>query len=105
MNQLLLAGIAVAVLTVIVRGYRMWWQRRPTRGSAWTVGRAPVRGGVRGLHPAAIAGVAVTAVVVGWFLPLFGLSLAAFVVVDAVVGAVTRRRAAKRSANPLPTEP
>ena len=104
-NQLLLAGIAVAVLTVIVRGYRMWWQRRPTRGSAWAVGRAPVRGGVRGLHPAAIAGVAVTAVAVGWFLPLFGLSLAAFVVVDAVVGAVTRRRAAKRLANPLPTEP
>jgi uncharacterized iron-regulated membrane protein len=92
LNQLLLLGVAVGLLTVIVRGYRMWWQRRPTRGSGLAVGRPPVRGGVRRLHPLAIVGLVVTAGVVGWALPLLGLSLAAFIVADLVVAAVKRHR-------------
>ncbi|CQD24399.1 PepSY-associated TM helix domain-containing protein [Mycolicibacterium conceptionense] len=39
-NQLLLLGLALALVTVIVRGYRMWWQRRPTAGRR-PVGSAP----------------------------------------------------------------
>lgn len=93
LNQLLLAGVAVGLLTVIVRGYRMWWQRRPTRGSHWAVGRAPVRGGFRRLPRPAMAAVVATAVAVGWFLPLLGLTLAVFVVVDLGIGAVKRRKA------------
>lgn len=93
LNQLVLLGIAAGLLTVIVRGYRMWWQRRPTRGSRWAVGRPPVRGGMRRLSPLAIGVVAVTAVAVGWFLPLLGLSLLGFLVVDVVVGALKRRKA------------
>lgn len=93
LNQLLLLGISVGLLTVILRGYRMWWQRRPTRGSSWAVGRPPVRGGVRRLPPVAIAGIVFTAGAIGWFLPLLGLSLAMFVVVDLAVGTVKRRKA------------
>lgn len=92
-NQLLLFGIAVGLVTVIVRGYRMWWQRRPTRGSQWALGRPPVRGGVRRMHPATVVLGGLTVLAVGWFLPLLGISLAAFLVIDAVVGAVTKRRA------------
>jgi hypothetical protein len=51
-----------------------------------------MRGGVRRLHPLAIAALAVGAVAVGWFLPLLGISLAAFVIVDLAVGAAKRRR-------------
>lgn len=91
-NQLVLALVAIGLITIVVRGYRMWWQRRPTRGSSWAVGRAPLRGALRTLHPAALAAVVVPAVAVGGTLPLFGISLAAFVVVDLVVGAVKRRR-------------
>ncbi len=91
LNQLLLLGIAVGLLTVIVRGYRMWWQRRPVRGSAWAVGRPPLRGGLRRLHPVAIATVVVVAAGVGWFLPLLGLTLVAFVVVDLIIGAVKQQ--------------
>ncbi|MEK8104717.1 PepSY-associated TM helix domain-containing protein [Micromonospora sp. M12] len=53
-NQILLAALALGLLCVIVWGYRMWWQRRPTR----TDRRAPVgtvpergRGGWRPLGP------------------------------------------------------
>lgn len=94
LNQLALLAVAIGLVTVIVRGYRMWWQRRPTRGSNWAVGRPPVRGGMRQLSPVAIVAVGVTAVAVGWFLPLFGWTLAGFVVVDLIVGAVARRRRA-----------
>ncbi|MBB5166192.1 PepSY domain-containing protein [Mycobacterium sp. AZCC_0083] len=92
LNQLLLLGVAVALVTVIVRGYRMWWQRRPTRGSDWAVGRPPVRGGIRRLHPAVLVVGAVITVAVGWFLPLLGISLAGFLLVDLVVGRVAAYR-------------
>jgi uncharacterized iron-regulated membrane protein len=91
-NQILLALTAIGLITIVVRGYLMWWQRRPTRGSSWAVGRPPLRGAIRNLPPVATVALIVVAVAVGWFLPLFGLSLAAFVVVDLIVGAVKRRR-------------
>ncbi|MCV7220385.1 PepSY-associated TM helix domain-containing protein [Mycolicibacterium elephantis] len=93
-NQIVLALTAIGLIAIVIRGYRMWWQRRPTRGSAWAVGRPPLRGAIRGLPPAVIVAVVVAAGVLGWFLPLFGLSLAAFVVVDLLIGAVKQRRAA-----------
>lgn len=91
LNQLVLLGVAVGLLAVIVGGYRMWWQRRPTRGSAWGVGRPPARGVLRGMHPAAVGAVVVCAVAVGWFLPLLGATLAGFVVIDLALSLLKRR--------------
>lgn len=92
LNQLLLLGIAVALVAVIAGGYRMWWQRRPTRGSAWAVGRPPVRGALRRLSPVTIGVLTVAAVAVGWLLPLLGISLATFVALDLAIGAAKRRK-------------
>jgi uncharacterized iron-regulated membrane protein len=91
-NQILLALTAIGLITIIVRGYRMWWQRRPTRGSAWAVGRPPLRGTIGNLPPAAIVALVAITVAVGWFLPLFGLSLLAFLVVDVVIALIKRRK-------------
>ncbi|BBX71050.1 PepSY-associated TM helix domain-containing protein [Mycolicibacterium psychrotolerans] len=91
LNQLALLAVAVGLVTVIVRGYRMWWQRRPTRGSNRAVGRPPVRGGIRQLPPVAVVAVGVTAVALGWFLPLLGWTLAGFVVIDVIMGRVKGR--------------
>ncbi|MGV0641887.1 PepSY-associated TM helix domain-containing protein [Mycolicibacterium sp. XJ2546] len=93
-NQILLALTAIGLITIIARGYQMWWQRRPTRGSSWAVGRPPLRGVLSTLPPTAIVAVIVVAGVVGWLLPLFGLSLVAFVVVDQIIGVVKQRRTA-----------
>ncbi|MDY6998280.1 MAG: PepSY domain-containing protein [Actinomycetota bacterium] len=90
-NQLVLLALAGALVTVIVRGYLMWWKRRPVTG-ARRVGRAPRRGALVGLPPAAAVAVVVTASAVGWFMPLLGLSLLAFLAVDIVVGAVRAGR-------------
>ncbi|KUI18655.1 peptidase [Mycobacterium sp. GA-1285] len=96
-NQIVLALTAIGLITIIARGYLMWWQRRPTKGSAWATGRPPLRGALRGLHPGVIALLVAGAVALGWALPLFGLSLAAFVVVDLIVAAVKNRSAAKEA--------
>ncbi len=68
-------------------------ERRPTRGSDWAVGRPPPRGELRRQHPGAVAAVVLTGVVAGVFLPLFGLSLAAFLVVDVVLAGLKANRA------------
>lgn len=88
--------LAVALGTVIVRGYLLWWQRRPTRGSRRPA-RPPLRGTWRRLHPVTVVAVVAAAVTVGWFAPLLGLSLLAFLLVDVAVGLLQRRRSPEHS--------
>ncbi|TGY97398.1 PepSY domain-containing protein, partial [Streptomyces rhizosphaericola] len=58
------------------------------------VGRAPEPGAWRRLPlPVLVLGVPAV-VALGWALPVLGVTLAGFLVVDAVVGAVRRRRTA-----------
>lgn len=89
-NQLALAAVAVALITMIILGYRMWWQRRPTK--AFGVGRPIARGAWRKVAPGVLVPLAAATLLIAWFLPLFGLSLAAFLVIDAAVGWRAARR-------------
>jgi hypothetical protein len=54
-----------------------------------------MRGGIRRLHPAGVVVAALLAVAVGWFLPLLGISLVGFLVVDALDAALKARSSAK----------
>ncbi|GAA0425743.1 hypothetical protein Acor_54310 [Acrocarpospora corrugata] len=96
-NQLVLVALAVWISYVIFRGYLMWWQRRPTRrtGAGARFGRPAPRGGLRALSPWVLVLVIVSALAVGYFVPLFGVSLAVFLVVDTLLGL---RRAGGRTA-------
>ncbi|MGI5240074.1 PepSY domain-containing protein [Dactylosporangium sp. CA-139066] len=102
-NQLLLAALALGLLCVITWGYRMWWQRRPTRiDRRAPVGPPPARGAWRRLRlPLLVAGVVVTAAI-GWALPTFGVTLAAFLVLDAIAGLIRRRRTPPAPTSPAP---
>lgn len=91
LNQLVLFAVAVALIAVIVLGYRMWWQRRPR--SSHRPGRAPARGALTDLPWPVIGSVAVVAVAVGWFVPLLGWPLLAFLVIDVAIGLWRRVRA------------
>ncbi|MFJ3923852.1 PepSY-associated TM helix domain-containing protein [Streptomyces sp. NPDC090022] len=93
-NQLALALLAVAVMALVFWGYRMWWLRRPTKDRALSFGRPQPRGAWRKLPVTALLPLAAVVAVVGWFIPMLGISLLAFLVVDAVAGFVGRRRAA-----------
>ncbi|TDD18704.1 PepSY-associated TM helix domain-containing protein [Nonomuraea diastatica] len=91
-NQIVLMLLAAGVITLIVLGYRMWWQRRPTRG----FGTPYPRGGWRRVHGAVLVPLVLIVAAVGWFLPLMGLSLLAFLAVDVLLGLrarVTREKA------------
>jgi uncharacterized iron-regulated membrane protein len=70
----------------------MWWRRRPTRGFG---GRPVPRGQLRrATQPTTFVAV-MLAVVIGWFTPLFGISLLAFLVIDALLGWRARRGASE----------
>lgn len=89
-NQVALAalGIGLAVLTVL--GYRLWW----LRGARGAFGTPVPRGQWRRLPRWTVVAAAAVVVGIGWFVPLLGVSLVAFLAVDAVVGRFRRRRAA-----------
>ncbi|MGB3230274.1 MAG: hypothetical protein WBB57_05170 [Mycobacterium sp.] len=81
---------------MIVRGYRMtaYGGSADRHGARHGRSAGPPRGGIRQLPPLVIF----AAVAVGWFLPLFGLTLAAFVAVDLIINAAKARRSTTRKA-------
>ncbi|GIJ49210.1 membrane protein [Virgisporangium aliadipatigenens] len=105
-NQLVLGALALGLLTVIFWGYRMWWQRRPTRaGRSAPFGTAPARAAWRQLPTWAIVVGVPLVVALGYALPLFGLSLVGFLLTDLVIGALQGRRvAAIAPASPVPLD-
>ncbi|WP_037807075.1 PepSY-associated TM helix domain-containing protein [Streptomyces sp. NRRL F-2580] len=92
-NQIALAALAVAVMFLVFWGYRMWWLRRPTKDRKLSVGRAQPRGAWRKLPVTTLLPLVAVTAVVGWFIPLLGISLVAFLVVDVLLGFVAGRRA------------
>ncbi|MGW0299030.1 PepSY-associated TM helix domain-containing protein [Streptomyces anthocyanicus] len=90
-NQIVLALLAIGLIAMILWGYRMWWLRRPTRSEGFALGRAPARGAWRRIPGRVLAPALVLAAVIGYYLPLFGLPLLVFLVVDVTVGVVRRR--------------
>ncbi|WP_406349406.1 PepSY-associated TM helix domain-containing protein [Streptomyces sp. NBC_00144] len=91
-NQIALALLAVALIGMILRGYRMWWLRRPTRTEGFVLGRAPARGAWRRLPGWFLAPAVLLTAMIGYYVPLFGLPLLAFLAVDLIIGARRRRR-------------
>ena len=92
-NQLALMALALSLVLLIVWGYRMWWQRG--RGSAF--GRPIPRGAWQQVSPLILLPCVAVIVVVGYFVPLLGIPLAAFIAVDVVLGEVAHRRGQRTS--------
>ena len=82
-NQIVLAVVCLGLGGLIVWGYRMWWLRRPTQPR---FGRPYPRGGLRKLPTKVLFPGALVLIGIGWFLPVFGVSLLAFLAVDAFLG-------------------
>ncbi|MFE1082702.1 PepSY-associated TM helix domain-containing protein [Brevibacterium sediminis] len=91
-NQIVLVALAIAIASMVIWGYVMWWQRRPKRGPARRFGRAPARGVLNGAPWWGVAAVGAAAIVIGVFLPLVGISLVGFVVIDVLLGLREWRR-------------
>ncbi|WP_329121315.1 PepSY-associated TM helix domain-containing protein [Streptomyces sp. NBC_01353] len=83
-NQLALAALALSLILLILWGYRMWWLRRP--------GRPVARGAWRKVPATMLLPLLAATALVGWFVPMLGISLLAFLVVDLALGLVARAR-------------
>jgi uncharacterized iron-regulated membrane protein len=89
-NQLLLAVTALGIAAMVVFGYLMWWKRRP--GVARPGRPAPAGALVRAPWWG-IAAVVAVGLGVGLSLPLVGIPLVGFVLLDALITAARVHRA------------
>lgn len=89
-NQAVLIAFALGLLFMAGAGYRMWWLRRP-RGVL--MGAPPARVSWQRLPLAGLAAAAAVAVAIGVVLPVFGVSLLVFLLLDSLGPWVARRRA------------
>lgn len=96
-NQIVLFVLAVGIASMVVWGYVMWWQRRPKHDPSRRFGVKPARGVLASAPWWGMCAVAVVAIGIGVFLPLVGLSLIAFLVIDLLLG--LRARASGRASN------
>ena len=71
LNRVVLAAVALGTLALVTLGYRMWWARREHPPPVW-----------RYLSRRQLVAVCAGAGVVAWLLPVFGVTLLAFVVLD-----------------------
>lgn len=88
-NQVVLVGLALGLLAAVVLGYVMWWRR----GKNSSFGRLPAPRSWDNVSRPALISFLVILIVYGFFAPYFGLSLLAFLVLDAAYRAFRRRRA------------
>src|SRR5699024_562199 len=86
-NQLVLGAIALGLLAIIILGYRMWW----LRGRNGRPGRPQAAGQWRRTRPGVLAGIIVFLLVYTVMAPMFGISLVALLIFDAVIQALRRR--------------
>lgn len=94
-NQLVMFCFASSIFLLIMLGYRMWWLRRPL--GTRTAGKAPRSDALRRAPWPASLGILALAVAAGAFLPLLGISLAGFLLIDLVVTASVRGAAVNSS--------
>ncbi|MBM6590917.1 PepSY-associated TM helix domain-containing protein [Brevibacterium sp. RIT 803] len=92
-NQIVLVVLAIAIASMVVWGYVLWWQRRPKHDPSRNFGVTPVRGALAYAPWWSVAAVALVAVAIGVFLPMVGVSLLGFLIVDGVLAMSARRRA------------
>lgn len=89
-NQLALVLTAVCLTIMVVWGYMMWWARRPMRNATRVASRSGIIPLARRAPWHGVLALTLAAVAVGWFLPMMGVSLTAFLVLDAVLQWRTR---------------
>jgi uncharacterized iron-regulated membrane protein len=92
-NQLALMALALCLVLLIVWGYRMWWQR----GRASAFGRPIPRGAWQQVPPLLLVTLMAGVAVVGYYVPLLGIPLAAFIAVDVILGEIDHRRGRRTS--------
>ncbi|MFD2650620.1 PepSY-associated TM helix domain-containing protein [Brucella rhizosphaerae] len=90
-NQVVMALLGLSLIGMIIYGYRIWWQRRPPVGAT---PRTLIQSWLY-LNAAQRVLIVVVAAAIGWALPMIGLSLIAFMLVDLARWRFSNTRAVK----------
>ncbi|WP_020667777.1 PepSY-associated TM helix domain-containing protein [Amycolatopsis nigrescens] len=90
-NQILVTALVLGLLVLIVLGYRMWWVRSPYR-ARWASLPPPAW---RQLPRRTLLLTLPAAAALGWLLPVLGVSLVGFILVDGLLTTINRRRRQK----------
>ncbi|MFE9879178.1 PepSY-associated TM helix domain-containing protein [Streptomyces sp. NPDC005784] len=93
-NQIALMALALALILLVVWGYRMWW----LRGRASAFGRPIPRGAWQHVPPQILVPALAAVAVLGYFVPLLGIPLAVFLAVDVLLGEIAHRRGRRTGA-------
>ncbi len=91
-NQALMAAFGISLTAMIIYGYRMWWLRRPAPGSS---PRTLIRS-FSYLPPVAKLAALAVAIVFGVALPVMGVSLLVFLLIDFFRAALAEMMAAEQ---------
>ncbi|MBB4346884.1 PepSY-associated TM helix domain-containing protein [Aliirhizobium cellulosilyticum] len=91
-NQVLMAVLGLALTAMIIYGYRMWWLRRPAPGAS---ARTLIRS-FSYLPPVAKITALAVALVFGIALPVMGVSLLVFLLIDFFRAALAEMMAAEQ---------
>lgn len=84
-NQLVLVVFASGLAAMVVMGYVMWWRRRPTLSLARNQ-QATLLNLWRSLTPGAQWALILAALSIGFALPVLGVSLLGFIILDSLLG-------------------
>ena len=79
-NQIILAFFGLSLCLMIIWGYKMWWLRRPQAGST----SKPLRQAWKKLSGTQKTITLLVAIILGVSMPVMGISLLAFLIIDAL---------------------
>jgi uncharacterized iron-regulated membrane protein len=96
-GQVIFGLTMLGVLWITWWGFKMWWQRRP-RGSAWRLGKVPVRGAWRKAPKVSLVIWTAVTSAAFWVFPVLAVSTLAFLLLDVVLGRIQARRRAPAAA-------
>jgi uncharacterized iron-regulated membrane protein len=82
-----MALLALGILVLVVLGYWMWCRRRTEAAARSTAGPTLLQ-----LPPHVIAVIVVLTAAAAWAMPVFGVTLAGFLLVDVAMNRWKRRR-------------
>src|SRR5450830_555932 len=87
-NQIIMALFGVALTVMIVLGYLMWWRRQPAAGATWQ----PLCAALLALSWGYRITLGLVVLALGWTMPLMGISLLLFLLIDVVRYRLHRRQ-------------
>ncbi|WP_156758315.1 PepSY-associated TM helix domain-containing protein [Actinokineospora pegani] len=85
-NQVLLVVLAVAIIAVLVMGYRMWQQRKPAPTPPRALSKLPGK---------VLVPLVLICAALGWLMPVFGVTLVVFLLWDTAAQAAARAKAGR----------